>query len=190
MKIPGAFPLHGEPLALDLVNTRFRSGGADVDSLDTPAALMAWLGMERTRAAWHGKATADDLAAVRELRDAIDCLLHARRAGSRPPRVAVACVNRALAAGGTHQRLTWGAAGPALAASSAQAQRLGLLRELARDAVVLLTGPDAGRVRECAHPDCRLQFLARNARRRWCSGSTCGNRARVASHYQRQHPGA
>lgn len=177
-------------MALDLVNTRFRSGGADVDALDTVAALTAWLGMEKARVAWHGKATRADLAAVRELRDAIDSLLRARRAASRPPSAAVACVNRALAAGGTHPRLTWGATGPALVAPPAPAQRAGLLRELARDGVALLTGPDAGRVRECAHPECRLQFLALNPRRRWCSSATCGNRARVASHYRRQRADA
>lgn len=183
------FQLLGEPLALDLANTRVRSRGAEVDLLDSRTALAAWLGAERQRIAWRGKATQADLDAVRELRDAIDCLLRARRARTRPPRAALACVNRALAANDTQPRLIWNASGPALAAGSAHAQRVALLRELARDGVALLTGPDAGRVRECAHPDCRLQFLALNARRRWCSSATCGNRARVAEHYRRRHPG-
>lgn len=184
------FPLQGEPLALDLVNTRVRCRGVDKDLLESRAALAAWLHAERKRVAWRGKATRADLEAVRALRDAIDCLLRARRARIRPPRNAVACVNRALAAGDTQPRLTWAASGPVLAAAPVHAQRIALLRELARDGVTLLTGPDAGRVRECAHPDCRLQFLARNARRRWCSGATCGNRARVAGHYRRRHPDA
>jgi predicted RNA-binding Zn ribbon-like protein len=28
-------------------------------------------------------------------------------------------------------------------------------------------------------------FVATDARRKWCSSTTCGNRARVARHYQR-----
>lgn len=181
------FPLVGEPLALDLVNTRVRRGGTDVDLLRSTAALAAWLRMERERVTWHGPATADDLDAVCGLRDAIDCLLRARRAGSRPPRTALARVNHALAADDVRQRLAWNASGPALAAAPLHTQRSALLREVARDAVALLTGPRADRVRECAHPDCRLQFLALNPRRRWCSSATCGNRARVAEHYRRRH---
>src|SRR5574337_172687 len=121
------FPLLGEPLALDLVNTRVRRDHADLDLLDSPSALAAWLHLEPPRLAWSGSAGEADLRAVPELRHA-----------------------------------------------------------LAADAVSVLTGPAATRLRVCAHPDCVLQFVALNPRRRWCSTAVCGNRARVARHYQRQ----
>ncbi|HEX7325952.1 MAG TPA: ABATE domain-containing protein [Rhodanobacteraceae bacterium] len=180
------FLLLGEPLALDLVNTRIRRDGQDVDLLDTPAALGAWLRAERERVAWSGTASASDLAAVRALRDAVDALLRAHRRRVRAHPHAVARVNHALGAAAGHARLRWTATGPALQPASRCAQRNALLRALAVDALALLTGADASRVRECAHPQCRLQFVARNPRRRWCSGKTCGNRARVAAHYQRR----
>lgn len=179
------FLLLGEPLALDLVNTRIRRDGHEVDLLDTPAALDAWLRAERQRVAWKGTTNRDDLAAVRALRDAIDALLRSRRRRVPADAPALACVNHALGVSPGHPRLQWAADGPVLQPVARGAQRNALLRSLAVDALALLTGADAPRVRECAHPECRLQFVARNPRRRWCSGRTCGNRARVAAHYQR-----
>ena len=62
-----------------------------------------------------------------------------------------------------------------------------LLGELAADAITVLTGPQAERLRQCANPDCILQFVADNPRQRWCSSALCGNRARVARHYRRHN---
>ncbi|HEY9111702.1 MAG TPA: CGNR zinc finger domain-containing protein, partial [Rhodanobacteraceae bacterium] len=73
-------------------------------------------------------------------------------------------------------------AGPRKSLPAASAQRDTLIRALALDALEILTGPQAGLLRKCAHPACRLLFVARNRRRRWCSGAICGNRARVARH--------
>lgn len=179
------FPLLGEPLALDLVNTRVRRGGVEVDLLDSPAALAAWLRVEHGRVAWTGAADAADLTNVRTLRDAIDRLLRARRGHTRAARADLERVNRALAPGRARSQLGWGASGPTLKPPSAPMRRHALLHALASDALTLLTGPCADQVRECAHPDCRLQFVAQNPRRHWCSSQLCGNRARVAKHYQR-----
>jgi predicted RNA-binding Zn ribbon-like protein len=58
---------------------------------------------------------------------------------------------------------------------------------IARDAVDLLTGPFAGRIRECGAPDCALLFVdtSRPGQRRWCSGTACGNRTRTKAYRQR-----
>jgi predicted RNA-binding Zn ribbon-like protein len=179
------FPLLGEPVSLDLVNTRVRQDGTDLDLLDAPSALAAWLAAESGRVPWWGGVSAADLRAVRALRDAIAGMLAARRAGTRPPRGAVKTVNTALSASGTATRLTWTASGPRAEQRATRSKRGALLHALAADAVGILAGPDAALVRECAHPECVLQFLASNPRRRWCSASVCGNRARVARHYAR-----
>lgn len=184
MPVSSRFLLLGEPLALDLVNTRLRRNGADVELLDTPAALAAWLRAEHERLTWKGALDQDDLHAVRTLRDAIGKLLHALRAQVRPTQAALRSVNQALSHPGRQLRITWPDSAPVLAAPQAHGQREALLHALATDAAGLLTGPMAGRVRECAHPDCVLQFLARNPNRRWCSDLLCGNRARVARHYR------
>lgn len=181
-----SFPLLGEPLSLDLVNTRVRKGGVDVDLLDGPSALAAWLSAEAGRQPWTGAVTAMDLRAVRAMRDAIAELLAARHGGASPPRGALRTVNAALAAAAPATKLVWTSAGLQVKARAATLKRDTLLHALAMDAVGLLTGPQAKLLRRCAHPECVLQFLARNPRRRWCSAAVCGNRARVARHYLRQ----
>jgi predicted RNA-binding Zn ribbon-like protein len=59
---------------------------------------------------------------------------------------------------------------------------------IGRDAVDLLTGQLAGRIRECGAPDCALLFVdtSRPGRRRWCSGEACGNRTRTKAYRQRR----
>lgn len=74
--------------------------------------------------------------------------------------------------------LRWEAEDPAPAA----------LATLARDAVDLISGPLASRVKECASDDCALLFvdLSRPGRRRWCSMDGCGNRAKTSSYRRRR----
>jgi predicted RNA-binding Zn ribbon-like protein len=59
-----------------------------------------------------------------------------------------------------------------------------LLTILARDAIDLLTGPYAGRIRVCASDDCSLLFVdtSRPGQRRWCSMNTCGARAKMTTY--------
>lgn len=184
------FPLLGEPLALDLVNTCVRRDHVAADLLDSPAALAAWLQAESARLAWSGPVDHADLRAVKELRAAVATLLDARRDGARPPAVALRKINAALAEPATSARLTWTTEGPKLVRPTATSRRDVLLHALAADLVSVLTGPSAMQLRVCAHPECVLQFVALNPRRRWCSAALCGNRARVARHYRRQQADA
>jgi predicted RNA-binding Zn ribbon-like protein len=54
-------------------------------------------------------------------------------------------------------------------------------------AVDLLTSGFMDRVKACAGEGCGWLFLdqTKNGSRRWCHGSTCGNRARAKAHYHR-----
>lgn len=56
---------------------------------------------------------------------------------------------------------------------------------LAESAADLLTDPAVTTVPECEADDCVMLFLPTHPRRRWCSPSRCGNRARAARYYQR-----
>lgn len=60
------------------------------------------------------------------------------------------------------------------------------LLEVARAAGDLLTSEDIERVKICDCPQCGWLFIDRTGRRRWCSMSTCGNRAKVMA-YARRH---
>ncbi|MEO7068561.1 MAG: ABATE domain-containing protein [Rhodanobacter sp.] len=184
MNTSSRFPLLGESLSLDLVNARVSQGGSMVDLLDTPAALNLWLRAQAKRLSWVGSASAADWRAVHALRDSIAELFRARREHDRPTAAAVAAVSDALSAPSARAQLVWTGNEPRLAPLSGRSRLSALLGELASDAVAVLTGPQAERLRLCANPDCVLQFVADNPRRQWCSSALCGNRARVARHYQ------
>ena len=136
----------------------------------------------------------------RELRDGLRGLAaavtadpRARAAGTGTPDVtaAVRAVNAACARAPLWSRLTWAAppGAPARTLRSAGTGPEAALSWIAEEAVLLFTSPDAGRLRACAGPGCVLYFVRAHPRREWCS-AVCGNRARVARHYQRHRPGA
>jgi predicted RNA-binding Zn ribbon-like protein len=58
------------------------------------------------------------------------------------------------------------------------------LAQVAEQAVGLLGGAEAARLRACYAPGCVLYFMKTHPRREWCSVA-CGNRVRAARHYQR-----
>ncbi|MCR9213872.1 MAG: CGNR zinc finger domain-containing protein [Proteobacteria bacterium] len=57
-----------------------------------------------------------------------------------------------------------------------------------RDIADFLASDHVEKTKSCAGDDCGLYFvnLSRNGRRRWCSMSTCGNRAKVNAYLKRQ----
>ena len=65
---------------------------------------------------------------------------------------------------------------------------LAVLATIARDAIDLLTGPTADRVRECANPDCELIFVdvSPPGARRWCAMKRCGNRSKTKAYRARR----
>lgn len=182
-------PLTGEPLALDLVNTRPAAG----DLLATVEALRAWLRLQADRlpeAAERAAAlTGADLAAVHRIRAATARLLHHARHGTAPGPADLETLHRAQRAAPAITELAW--TGTALVAARRRTGPPGdrLAAALAEAAAGLLADPAVTRIRECAAEDCVLLFLPAHPRRRWCSPTGCGNRARVARHYRRRRGG-
>lgn len=66
-----------------------------------------------------------------------------------------------------------------------------VLSSVARDAIDVLGGPRAARLKRCEGSRCALLFVdtSRSGRRRWCSMERCGNRAKVAAHRRRRKEG-
>ena len=64
-----------------------------------------------------------------------------------------------------------------------------VLAPIAEAAATLLTRKDLSLLRQCENPGCVLYFYdtSKNRARRWCSMDVCGNRMKVAAHYQRHH---
>lgn len=170
----------GRP-SLDFVATVGERWRRSFERLREPADLGRWCTeaglLERTP-------TVDDplLARARTLREAIYRTAKLAGEGSADP-ADVATINDWAArpplapALGPDRAIRWSASDPAAAA----------LATLARDAVDLIGGPFATRVRECASDQCALLFvdLSRPGRRRWCSMDGCGNRAKTAAYRRR-----
>ncbi|OIJ87170.1 hypothetical protein BIV25_39780 [Streptomyces sp. MUSC 14] len=172
---PDPRPLTGEPLALDLLNTRWNRESETQDLLDAPEGLAVWL-------ASNGLAGAHpaDAAALRHLRTAREALTAAVH-GS--PGQAAPLVDAVLAHGRIRARLT--AEGPAEEPEFAD-PAWGPAWLAARNYLDLLTrAPE--RIRTCAGGGCILHFFdtSRNGTRRWCSMAACGNRAKASRHYAR-----
>ncbi|MFJ3307652.1 CGNR zinc finger domain-containing protein [Streptomyces sp. NPDC086549] len=181
-------PLTGEPLALDLVNTR---PTAD-DLLATPGDLRAWWALQAERLPEEvpqGEATAADLAAVRAVREHTARALDRVRRGDEPLATDLEALNQAQRAAPAINELAWN--GSAVAATRRRDGSPGrrLAACLAEAAAELLADPAVTRIRECEAEDCVMLFLATHPRRRWCSATRCGNRVRVARHYQRHKAG-
>jgi len=63
-----------------------------------------------------------------------------------------------------------------------------LMFPIVHDIADFLTSDHVEKTRACAGDNCDLYFVnqSRNGRRRWCSMSTCGNRAKVNAYLKRQ----
>ncbi|MFI9510241.1 CGNR zinc finger domain-containing protein [Nocardia sp. NPDC052566] len=165
-------PHLGEPLALDLLNTRWIEGGPQ-DLLTDVAGLAVWL----HAAGLSERATADErtLEAVLAARSAIyDTVKNATHAG----------LNDVLEHGRVKRALT--ATGPTDTPDVPDTAWLPAW--LAADNLLHLLTEAPDRIRQCAHPDCVLFFYdtSKNGTRRWHSMATCGNRTKAARHYAKK----
>lgn len=185
-----ALPLTGEPLALDLVNTRTAVG----DLMTTPHELRTWWELQAGRLpeavprAGAG-VTAADLAAVLAVREHTARALDHVRRGEQPSAADLVGLNDAQRAAPAIHELTWDGSAVVAARRREGAPGLRLAACLAEAAAELLADPAVARIRTCEADDCVMVFLPTHPRRRWCSAARCGNRMRVARHYQRHKSG-
>lgn len=171
-------PLTGEPLSLELLNTRWHSGDSIRDLLAEEDGQALWL--EASGLAERCPATDASLAALLQARDA---LASAVSSPARPSRDAHTALNEVLAHGHLRRELT--AAGPASRVEVEDASWLAAW--LAVDDFLALLDQAPDRIRRCAGNECVLHFFdaSQNGRRRWCSMATCGNRNKASRHYAR-----
>ncbi|MBA9005213.1 CGNR zinc finger domain-containing protein [Thermomonospora cellulosilytica] len=164
-------PLTGEPLPLDLVNTRWPADGVMLDELDDPAGLEGWLRE-------HGLEGDGSERCLEPLKTARAAIRRSLEQGDDDG------VNAVLAHGRLHLSLRNGTPAEHVELDD-EAWRPAWLA--ARAYLDLLSTAPPGRLRRCDGTGCVLWFLdtSRNGRRRWCSMTGCGNRAKVKAHYDR-----
>ncbi|WP_280271213.1 CGNR zinc finger domain-containing protein [Nocardia wallacei] len=165
-------PHVGEPLAVDLLNTRWMSADGPRDLLIDLDGLRCWLTVNDLSDSVPDERTRHALLSTR---DAI------RRAVCED---AFEELNRILDHGRIRRVLT--AAGPAEHPDVPRSEWLAAW--LAADNLLRLLAERPGRIKQCAHPQCVLFFYdtSKNGTRRWHSMAACGNRAKAARHYARK----
>lgn len=200
-------PLLGEPLPVELMNTIWADRDGGHDSLADPDEAIAWLAAIDDRLALPiggdlaGAAHTDRDRAIRDLRRLRDALRRLAADATGDDRAAAATaagqaigieaaidvVNRAAAAAPRWSAIELAAGGvPVSVTRSARRPADAAVSQIADEAAVLLTGSGRDSLRACHGPGCVLYFIRHHPRREWCSAA-CGNRARVARHYQRHH---
>lgn len=192
---PHWYFLGGRP-SLDLVNTFRERWRRRVETLVTPADLVAWLGrvglldpaLPVPRGA-QGTALLDD---ARTLREAVDAGVVAAVEGVAPSAAALATIDGWLASADARPTLRPGADGQPVLARAVPADPVrAALAALALDAAEALGTPAArARVRIRAGETCSARFFDRSpaGRRRWCSMTSCGNVAKARRHRARRVP--
>lgn len=196
----GPFELSGGALCLDFANTwgNHADPGSDrLLSYDHLVAFARQTGLldERTaaaisRAAVDSPERADAaLSIARELRQALYRIFSARARGRDLPPSDVERVNGLLGEALSHRRLRPREDGLEWGWSEVDPDDLQFpIFPVVESAAALLTSRDLGRIRECDAGDCNWLFLdrSRSRSRRWCSMTSCGNRAKARRHYRRR----
>ncbi|WP_411079889.1 CGNR zinc finger domain-containing protein [Streptomyces sp. cmx-18-6] len=181
-------PLTGEPLALDLLNTRWIDAEGPRDLLASEEGLALWLSGTAVREQTKALAPAADaktLARLLETRATLHAL--AASAARREPAAAedAAALNAVLSHG--RIRRTLGGDGLPQSAVEVDDPSWGPAWYAAESWLRLVADrPD--RIRPCANHSCVLHFydVSKNGTRRWCSMAGCGNRAKAQRHYARR----
>ena len=129
--------------------------------------------------------TEGQLQQLRELREAVFRLTRARIANEGPDPRAVEIVNAAASLPTPVPTLS----STAFARDAAERFDFsGLLSTIARNAIEIVSGPWADRLRQCARQPCTHMFVDRSpsGARRWCTSANCGNRVRAAEFRHRR----
>ncbi|MEV6416896.1 ABATE domain-containing protein [Kribbella sp. NPDC051718] len=171
-----AFPFVGGRIALNFVGTLGKRSTEQLERLRTPEDLTRWVEL-----AGLGSISTDeaDLEAARVLREALYTLTLATLDRAPLRRADVELVNEWAARETPAPALKIRA--DALRRSDPQPSASEVLAVVARDGIELLSGPESDSIRECEDPACTLLFVdsSRGRRRRWCSMSSCGARAKM-----------
>jgi len=189
----------GDELCLDFANTRYWRGmAAPSEQLTGIADLVAWCaraGLPPARQAalgrWakaHGDAAAALFDEALALREAIYRAFHAIGAGVAPEPADLQLLNRALAQAAPRRAIEQTEAGFGWRVAGDAPSAVQLLTPVLWSAGDLLTGKRLARLRHCANPQCHFLFLddSKSGNRRWCSMSSCGNRAKAHRHYEKR----
>ena len=194
--VPAAKP----DLCLEFVNTRYwRGSEPSTETLRAPEDLLAWCEANRAHlpetvatVAAHWRAHPLDAARALqqsvEIREAIHDAFAQVAGGRQPDATLLAPLNQALAQAPGRTALQPSAHGLAWTLQEMRTSVPALLASVLWSAGDLMMSGKLDRVRRCANDKCQWLFLddSRGGTRRWCTMSSCGNRAKAHRHYAKK----
>jgi predicted RNA-binding Zn ribbon-like protein len=182
-----AFMLVGDRPSLNLVATLGRRHATPVERIPDAAALARWF-VAAGLLATAPPVSQAHLVQGCQLREAINSLVRSVMSGSPVSGEPLDIINGHAARPDLPPQLR-AEDGRPFATTAPGADVPSALAAIARDAVRLLGGAQAARIKECEHPDCSLLFVdeTQSGRRRWCSMGRCGNLVKTTRYRARRH---
>ena len=191
-------PAPPETLSIDFANTLYwRGADAPTETFGTLDDLFAWCREQaRVPAGLADACRAEEkekedepatLARALALREALYRLFHAQAERREPQADDLALLGGFLAEAAPRVALTRLDGGYAWRIGRADATLAGVLSPVLWSAIDLLGGARLAKVKRCANDACQWLFIddSKNGSRRWCSMSSCGNRAKAYRHYHK-----
>ena len=188
----------GDHPAIDFLNTAYEPQGVAIELLDGGQEFLAWLvdagllaqSAARTLERRFGRAAldhaADEARRVREWARAWLCRWRDAPRGDYAKEIAR--LNSLLTRTSASRKVVVSKDGLHLAQHSAIESADALIALVADQIAAFVTSENPALLKSCAGPGCTVWFLdrSRTGRRRFCSTTICGNRAKVAAFRQRQ----
>ncbi|MGU8078968.1 CGNR zinc finger domain-containing protein [Burkholderia pyrrocinia] len=190
-------PAPPETLSIDFANTLYwRGSEAPTETFGTMDDLLAWCREQAgvpaglaDRCCVRGGEEGEPamLARALALREALYRLFHAQAERHEPQADDLALLGGFLAEASPRVALARVDGGYAWRIGDAGATLAGLLSPVLWSAIDLLGGARLAKVKRCANDACQWLFIddSKNGSRRWCSMSSCGNRAKAYRHYHK-----
>jgi predicted RNA-binding Zn ribbon-like protein len=190
-------PAPPETLGIDFMNTLYwRGSDPPTETFGTMDDLLAWCRehagvpagvAEACRARGVKEGEPAMLARALALREALYRLFHAQAEQREPHADALALLGGFLAEASPRVALARIDGGYAWRVDASGATLAGLLSPVLWSAIDLLGGARLAKVKRCANDACQWLFIddSKNGSRRWCSMSSCGNRAKAYRHYHK-----
>ncbi|MBN3733811.1 hypothetical protein G3N98_23180 [Burkholderia sp. Tr-20390] len=190
-------PAPPETLSIDFANTLYwRGSDPPTETFGTMDDLLAWCreqasvpaGLaEACRAYGEGEGEPAMLAHALALREALYRLFLAQAEQREPQADDLALLGGFLAEAAPRVALARIDGGYAWRIGEGRATLARLLSPVLWSAIDLLGGARLAKVKRCANDACQWLFIddSKNGSRRWCSMSSCGNRAKAYRHYHK-----
>ncbi|HGL6714518.1 ABATE domain-containing protein [Burkholderia contaminans] len=190
-------PAPPETLSIDFANTLYwRGSDPPTETFGTMGDLLAWCreqagvpaGLAQAcRALGEEAREPAMLAHALALREALYRLFLAQAEQREPQADDLALLGGFLAEAAPRVALARIDGGYAWRIAEGRATLAGLLSPVLWSAIDLLGGARLAKVKRCANDACQWLFIddSKNGSRRWCSMSSCGNRAKAYRHYHK-----